>query len=266
MVPGWFTPLRFPGSPLPDASMLQEVVESPTLYEAPAFPMDVAPVVDLLATLHPQESQVSSVQWSPNNVRADFDLDTIDVFPVFTVSPDTDVYVSHDSPISSPGTPDVRDSPKSLDRPNSPGSPNSPDSQRLLAGPADDSRLDDTTGSYESALGSPATSLGITVLTAHLDIVEKPVLPATGLACFPPDPSRMLDWTQNYPDFIPPVGPVHSVVQPPLVLSQDFTPPVGSVQSVVPPPVVLSQEGLFDVLSEPGAAGDHLLLAAVDPV
>ena len=71
-------------------------------------PLEISPVTDHLATLNPQESQVSrlsSVQLSQNRVHEDFDHNTLDVFPVFTVSPRTDGYLPCVSPVSSPSSP-----------------------------------------------------------------------------------------------------------------------------------------------------------------
>ena len=64
--------------------------------------MDVCPAADQVVALLPQEShvsQLSSVQLSPNQVRDDFDFDTMDVFPV---SPRTNGYFPSVSPVSSP--------------------------------------------------------------------------------------------------------------------------------------------------------------------
>ena len=83
------------------------VVESPTSYDAPVLPLEISPVADHLATLNPQESQVSrlsSVPLSPNRVCDD--LNMLDVFPVFTVSPMTNRYLPCVSPVSSPSSPD----------------------------------------------------------------------------------------------------------------------------------------------------------------
>ena len=88
--------------------MDQVVVESPMPYNAPVVPLELSPVADHFAPLNPHESQVShlsSVHLSPNRVRIDFDFDTLDVFPVFPVSPRTDGYLPLSSLVSSLGSP-----------------------------------------------------------------------------------------------------------------------------------------------------------------
>ena len=102
-----FSPLNPPGSPVSMVSVDQVVVESPTSYDAPVVPLEISPVADHLATLNPQESQVSrlsSVQLSPNRVCEDL-YNTLDVFPMFTVSPRTDGYLPCVSPVTSPSSP-----------------------------------------------------------------------------------------------------------------------------------------------------------------
>ena len=66
------------------------VVESPVSDDVPVVELDMFPDTSQFALLNPQGSQMlhlSSVQLSPNRVCLDFDLDTIDVFPVFAASP-----------------------------------------------------------------------------------------------------------------------------------------------------------------------------------
>ena len=58
---------------------------------------DKCPAADRAGLSLPQESQVSqlsSVQLSPNQVREDYDFDTIDVLPMYTVSPRNDWDIS----------------------------------------------------------------------------------------------------------------------------------------------------------------------------
>ena len=116
-------------------SVDQVVVESPTSYDAPVVPLEISPVADHFATLKSQVSHLSSVQLSPNRVRENLDYDTLDVFPMFTVSPRTDAYLPCVSPIVS------------LSSPVSP------------AAPTVGSLLDEATGSFDSNIGSPVTSL-----------------------------------------------------------------------------------------------------------
>ena len=58
-----------------------------------------------------QISALSSVQLSPNRVREDYTYDTVDVFLVFQVSPDTAKYIPAMSPVTPPGTRSVLTSP-----------------------------------------------------------------------------------------------------------------------------------------------------------
>ena len=61
------------------------------------------PGTDQCAPLNPQGSHVTLLSWmqlSPNKVRLDFDIDAVDLFPVFEVSPRSDVYQPLVSPIS----------------------------------------------------------------------------------------------------------------------------------------------------------------------
>ena len=87
MVLSQFQPLNGPHSPVYMSSDSQIVVESPTLYDAPAEPLDMSTVVDSVGQLS-QVSGLSSVQLSPNSVCEDYTYNTLDVFPVFQVSPD----------------------------------------------------------------------------------------------------------------------------------------------------------------------------------
>ena len=60
----------------------QIVVESTTLYDAPAEPLDMSTVVHRVAQLS-QVSGLSSVQLSPHRVCEDYTHNTLDVFPLF---------------------------------------------------------------------------------------------------------------------------------------------------------------------------------------
>ena len=107
-ITSWFSPLNPRQSPVSVLSVLQIVIESPTANEAPVGSKDMCPAADQVVPLLPQESQVpvrsqlSSVQLSPNQVREDYDFNTMDVFPVYTVSPRNDGYFPSVAPISSP--------------------------------------------------------------------------------------------------------------------------------------------------------------------
>ena len=145
-----FAPLNSRVSPVSMESIDRVVVESPTSDVALGGHLDISPVTDQFAPLTPQESQVSqlsSVQLSPNRVRLDFDMDTLDVFPVFPVSPKTDGYLPLISHVSSPGS------------------------------PAAGSLLDEVALSRDSTIGSLATSLSITDHAANLQLLSPPLIP-----------------------------------------------------------------------------------------
>ena len=92
-----FQPLNRRQSPVDVFSDSQIVVESPSLYDALAEPLDMSTVVDRVAQLS-QSSGLSSVQLSPNRVCEDYMYNTLDVFPLFQVSPETEEYFTNTSP------------------------------------------------------------------------------------------------------------------------------------------------------------------------
>ena len=100
-----FSPLNSPVSLVSMESVDRVAVESPKSDLAPVVHLDISPVTDQFAPLNPQESHLSSVQLSPNRVRVDYDIDTLDAFPVFAASPRSGGYLPLISPISSPGSP-----------------------------------------------------------------------------------------------------------------------------------------------------------------
>ena len=72
------------------------------------FPSDISSIVFRFKLLNPQGSQVSylsSVQLSPNWVHSDFDIDMVDLDPLFTTSPRSSGDLLLISPISSPDSP-----------------------------------------------------------------------------------------------------------------------------------------------------------------
>ena len=92
--------LHRPESPATTVMSVQQVVVvSPTSYETPEAPLDLSSVANQAGS---QESYISSLQLSPNRVNQDCDYGMRDVFPVFTVSPDNDVFVPCVSPVSIP--------------------------------------------------------------------------------------------------------------------------------------------------------------------
>ena len=81
-------PLNHPQMPVNSDSQL--VVESPSHYEVPTVPINISALVESVVQLS-QISALSSVPMSPNRVCEDYTYDTVDVFPVFQVSPDATV-------------------------------------------------------------------------------------------------------------------------------------------------------------------------------
>ena len=108
--------------------------------KAPAEPLDMSTFVDGVAKLS-QVSGLSSVQLSPNKVCEDYANDTLDVFPIFQVSPEPEGYFPDTSPVTSP-TPTE------------------------LTGHTG-SRF--TTGSLDSFVGSPVTCGGLVSVAAPFD-------------------------------------------------------------------------------------------------
>ena len=82
----WFQPLNHSSSPVDVSRDSQVVVESPSHYEAPAVPVNISGLVESVVQLS-QIYALSSLQLSHNRVREDYAYDTMDVFPVFQVSP-----------------------------------------------------------------------------------------------------------------------------------------------------------------------------------
>ena len=122
--------LNWPTSPVHSGAS-QVVVESPSHYEAPAVPVVILELLDSVVQMS-QLSALSYVQLSPDRVHEDCTSESVDVFPVYQVSPDNTGYL----PATSPVTPPI------------PGSlPTSP----IPRGP--DSLPPGTTGSFDSLLG-----------------------------------------------------------------------------------------------------------------
>ena len=161
------------------------VVELPVSNVVLVVELNMFPDTSQFALLNPQGSQVSShlslVQLSPNRVRFDFDLDTIDVF---AASPRSGGYLPLISPVSSL---------------QSPSSHASPDAGSLP---------DEAAASRDSAIGSPATSLSITDHTADLHLMTPPLIPIPDMVFLQADPALLLELTQTYYDFLPPQEPV----------------------------------------------------------
>ena len=181
------------------------VTPSSQLLPAPAEVeyrgVDVSPELgsDMLTTMSrflPLRPPVSPVSLDGVDlvVSEDFDFGTMDVFPVFTVSPETDGYFPRISPVSSPGSPVAQ-----------------------TAG----SVLDEATGSFHSTLGSPAASLSKTHHAANLRLLSEPLIPLPDAVFLQADPTLLLDLTPSYDDCITTQVPVASVSPPSAFLSRE---------------------------------------------
>ena len=151
-----FSPLNPRVSRFSTESVDRLAVESPVSDDVPIVELDMIPDVSQFALLNPQGSQVSqlsSVQLSPNRVRLDFDMDTVDVFPVFVASPRSGGYLPPVSPVSSPELPSSR------------------------ASPAAGSLPDEAAASRDRVIGSLSTSLSITDHRANLRLLTPPLIP-----------------------------------------------------------------------------------------
>ena len=130
-------------------------------------------------------SRLSLMQLSPNQVRSDFDVDTVDLFNVFEVSPVSDGVLQLLSPISSP---------------------ESPSSQ---ASPAVGSLPVEAAETRDSAITSPATSLSITDHTENLQLLTPPLIPLPDKIFVQTDSAVLMELIQVYQDF--PVVEPHRV-------------------------------------------------------
>ena len=192
-----FSPLKSPVSPVSMEGVYQVVIESPTPYDTPVADLDMASVVAQLETRNPQESQVShlsSVQLSPNRVSEDFDLGTLDVFPVFAVFTETNEYIPRISPVLSPGS---------------------------LVAPAVGPLLDEVTGSFHSTIGSPATFLSMTNHATYLHLLSDPLISLPDAVFLHAEQTLILDLTQSYNDCIPTQEPIALVSPRPAFSSRE---------------------------------------------
>ena len=87
-----FQPLNRPHSPVDVSGDLHVVVESPSHYEAPAVPVNILALIERVVPMS-QIFALPFVQLSPNRVCEDYTCETVDVFPVYQVSPDTTGYI-----------------------------------------------------------------------------------------------------------------------------------------------------------------------------
>ena len=130
-------------------------MESPSHNEAPAVPVNILALVESVVQLS-QISAFSSVQLSPKRMREDYSYDTIDVFPVFQVTPEIDGYL----PATSLVTPPVSG--------NLPTSP-------ATWGP--DSLPPGATGSLNSLIGGLVMSWSLIEQTTDLSRLSLPFIP-----------------------------------------------------------------------------------------
>ena len=194
-----FRPLNPQVAPMSTEVEDRVVVESPVTDVAFVVDSDMLPVTGRFTPLNPQGSQVSllsSVQLSPNRVQSDFDLDAVDLYPIFATSPRSDGDLPHISPISSP------------------------ESSSSHASPAAGSVPEEAAESCESAIGSPATSLPITYRTADLQLMAPPLIPLPDTILVQTDSALLLQLTQAYQDFLPPQQSVPVVDSPPVCPDQ----------------------------------------------
>ena len=79
------------------------------------MPVNISALVDSVVQLS-QISALPSVQLSPNRACEDYSFDTLDVFPIFQVSPETDGYLPATSPVTPPDPRNLPTSPDTLAR------------------------------------------------------------------------------------------------------------------------------------------------------
>ena len=96
------------------------------------------------------------MQLSPKRVREDFSYDTMDVFPVFQVSPEIDGYLPATSPVTPPVSRELPTSPATL---------------------GSDSLLPEVTGSLDSLIGDPVMSRSLIEQATNLSRLSPPLIP-----------------------------------------------------------------------------------------
>ena len=165
--------------------MDSSVAVSELLGVAAVVPPTELPVVAQLTPLIPQGSHLSSARLSPNRVRPDFDVDMVDLDPLFDTFPRSDGALPLISPITTPGLP------------SSPAS----SSARTLPVEAE---------SFDSAGVSPATSMSITDRTAELQLLSPPLVPLPPSIQVRTDPALLLQLATAYDEWLhqPPPVPV----------------------------------------------------------
>ena len=163
---------------------------------ASVVPSDISPIVARFMPLNPQESQVShlsSVQLSPNRVRSNFEIDTVDLDPLFTMSPrsagDLLLISSPDSPLSC-ALSDVH------------------------------SWTNKASASVDSGRESPATSMSINNRTGELQLMMPPLIPLPEMINIQTDPALLQQLTQAYREWLPQPPPVPTA-DPQPVLSRE---------------------------------------------
>ena len=124
------------------------------------------------------------MQLLPNRVRSDFDIDTVDLDPLFATSTRSagdllliSLILSPESPVS-------------------------------CASPEASSRLDDVSVSVDSGRESPATSISITNHTGEIKLMTLPLIPLPAMINVQTDPDLLLQLTQVYREWLSQPPPV----------------------------------------------------------
>ena len=95
--------------------------------------------------------------------------------------------------------------------------------------------MNEVTGLFDNAVGSPVTSLSITDYAADLALLSQPLIPLLEVMMLKPAPAEV--WPNSYPGCQPSAAPALSVDP------------------------VLSREGPFSAFSEPADTSDHPLIS-----
>ena len=98
--------------------------------------------------------------------------------------------------------------------------------------------MNEATGSFDSAVGSPVTSLAITNYAADFTLLSEPLIPLPEVMLVKPAPALVRP--TSYPNCL---------LSPTPALSVD------------PSPAALSRAGPFDVFTEPADTSDHPLIS-----
>ena len=97
LVSGRLSPLGPVVSALSEEDVTRNVVEWPAVVDS-----DMLSAMSLFTPLNLRESKASSVQLSLNQVRPDFDMNTMDMYPLFEALPRADAELPLTSPVTLP--------------------------------------------------------------------------------------------------------------------------------------------------------------------